>query len=786
MLADVDKLPHGPECEIHEIHVSDGTRSRVQYLVRRSIIDVIRDLVGNRALHGHFKYTPVKLYTSKRRGNRVYSEMWTANWWWDEQMKLRHKGAVTIVPLILATDQTMLSIMCGGQAAYPVYLTLGNINKHWRRKPSKRTMVLLGYLPVEAFEDVEDDDERRRMKADLIHRSMEKMLEPLKKASEEGVDMWCPDGRLRRVYPRIAAYLADWPEQNLMSCTSIGSCPVCSTKRAGRGDIDKQAPLRNREETLGVILSYFKTHDVRELQGLSLKPVWPWWGDLLHVNLATCITPDLLHQLYQGIFKSHLVRWLKYLVGADELDERFAAMPQAEGLKHFPKGISVVKQWTGRESKEMVAQVLPVFLGDVTPELTQLLRSIVDFIFHAHASSMTDTDLADMERDLELFHELKGLLVIRGFYESDSWFDLIPKLHMLSHYAHSIRALGTPDGYNTEAPEHLHIEYAKEPWRASNKVRPLEQMLKYIQQQEAIRMHCAHLNLHLGLGPADEDDTDNVPGEVETDGEGSVGEHEACRGAAHPRRHMGVNPTKRNVLIKDVEKEYGATDLRSAITKFLTNRLDVPEHDVMLSRSNQLNVWHRLYLHHQPLPFAPFEPPRRDVVRASPPTLGPRGRKKKPGVWDTALYLERPNRFGYRAGRVRAFFTLPGHLRHHYGGQLAYLEVFDAFDTAPSSFSRMHSTKPAFDSRNRRRTIVVPITEIVMACHLAPKFNLTGSEVKLNCHTDALAVSPNFWFNHYYSHHIFLLVQHWWRRRPGLLDRLAQHIRRAHVQITGL
>ncbi|KAG9106241.1 hypothetical protein FRC07_008895 [Ceratobasidium sp. 392] len=612
------------------------------------------------------------------------------------------------------------------------------------------------------------------MKADLVHRSMETMLEPLKVASEEGVEMWCPDGRQRRVYPRIAAYLADWPEQNLMSCTSIGSCLICSTKRAGRGDIDKQAPLRDREETLGVIQSYFQTRDLRKLQGLSLKPVWPWWGDLLHVNLATCITPDLLHQLYQGVFKTHLVRWLKHLVGADKLDECFAAMPQAEGLTHFPKGISVVKQWTGRESKEMVAQVLPVFLGDVTPELTQLLRSIVDFIFRAHASSMTDTDIADMERDLELFHELKGLLVIQGFYESDSRFDLIPKIHMLSHYAHSIRSLGTPDGYNTEAPEHLHIEYAKEPWRASNKVRPLEQMLRYIQRQEAIRMHCAHLNLYLGLGPADEDDTDDVPGEVELDGEARRGaaqsgdgerenegenegesEGEGARGDIDtegdvmelpepvaypsPRRHMGVNPTKRNVPIKDLEKQYGATDITSAITNFVTNRLNVPEHDVMLSRNHQLVVWHRLYLHHQPLPFAPFEPPRRDVVRASPPTLGPQGREKKPGVWDTALYLERPNRFDnsglndsdkhgiqrYRAGRVRAFFKLPGHLRDHYPGQLAYLEVFDAFDSAPSSFSRMHSTKPAFDSRGRRRTIVVPITEISNST-ATPTRSLTG------------------------------------------------------------
>lgn len=86
MLADVDKLPAGPKCEIHKIEVFDGTQLRMQYLVRCSIVNVIRNLVGNRALHGHFKYMPVKLYTSKQRGKCVYSEMWTADWWWNEQV----------------------------------------------------------------------------------------------------------------------------------------------------------------------------------------------------------------------------------------------------------------------------------------------------------------------------------------------------------------------------------------------------------------------------------------------------------------------------------------------------------------------------------------------------------------------------------------------------------------------------------------------------------------------------------------------------------------------------
>jgi hypothetical protein len=572
--------------------------------------------------------------------------------------------------------------MCGGQSAYPVYMTVANISKEWRRKSSEHTMVLLGYLPTDPFEDIEDDEERRRLKADLVHRCMEDMLAPLKEVWEDGVDMWCPDGRLRRVYPRIAAYLANWPEQNLHCCTSISGCPICATKQKGRGDWANPSDPRQRDETLGALRAYFMCNDVRELKELGLKPVWPWWGDLPDVDLHQSIPPDILHQLYQGIFKSHLAKWLKFLVGADVLDDRFAAMPRAEGLTHFPKGISVVKQWTGRESKEMLRQILPAVLGDLRPEEAQLARSLVDFIFRAHASSMTETDLAHLEYELDTFHKSKDVLIAKGYYQSSARFDRIAKLHALTHYVDSIREFGTPDGYSTEVPEHLHIEYAKVPWRASNKVKPLPQMLTYIQRQEAIRIQRAYMNRYLGRdqdggsgsGGEEAEETEETaavdsraeslllrgasdafddaegeedvvqPEEDDMDDEGGV-EGDLVESVAYPNphRHMAINPTKGNMAIKDVARKYQASELTSAITQFLVRRCGVSEHNVMLSPNNRLHVWHRLYLHHEPLPFAPFEPPRRDVVRASAPVLGPGGRVSKEGVWDTALYLERPN-----------------------------------------------------------------------------------------------------------------------------------------------
>jgi hypothetical protein len=267
---------------------------------------------------------------------------------------------------------------------------------------------------------------------------MERLLAPLHKASVNGIDIWCSDGRLHRVYPRIAAYTADWPKQNLQSCMSEGSCPVCTAEWKGRGGVDKEVELRDWEQMLGVLQEYFLHRSVAELKQLNLKPVWPWWGDIPGVNLATCFTLDMLHQLYQGVFKTHLLRWLKYILGMRTLDDRLVAMPIAQGMRHFTKGLTGVSQSTGRESKQLMAQIVPIVVGDLSPDVGRMVLALMNFMFRAHASSLMETDLAEMEADLKTFHRLKDRLVTNGVYESSKQFDGIPKLHMLRHYVHSV------------------------------------------------------------------------------------------------------------------------------------------------------------------------------------------------------------------------------------------------------------------------------------------------------------------------------------------------------------
>lgn len=329
----------------------------------------------------------------------------------------------TIVPIIIAVDETHRSAMCGGQVAYPVYITIGNIPKSIRRKVNRRATLLLGYLPVDHFTDVADPNERARLRHQLTHDAMAVLMEPLKRAAKEGVVMTCADGRQRRVYPTPAVFEGDWPEQCGIASADEGGCPVCEQVHDQRSHYPNLTPTRNPNDTLAALRAYLQNdRDPGELAALRLKPWWPWWASIPNFNFHASIMPDLLHQLYQGMIKTHAVKWTKHVLGVELLDRCFKAMPGAVGLRQFTRGISGLKatQWTGRESKEVAKQLLPIVAGQnpINSDFVSLIRSTLDFTFRAHQSQMTEGELDRLERGLAGFHLKKAALVAVGVYDS--------------------------------------------------------------------------------------------------------------------------------------------------------------------------------------------------------------------------------------------------------------------------------------------------------------------------------------------------------------------------------
>jgi len=58
-----------------------------------------------------------------------------------------------VVPVLLSSDRTQVTLF-GSKTAYPVYLTIGNLPKDIRRKPSHRGQILLAYLPTTKLKQV--------------------------------------------------------------------------------------------------------------------------------------------------------------------------------------------------------------------------------------------------------------------------------------------------------------------------------------------------------------------------------------------------------------------------------------------------------------------------------------------------------------------------------------------------------------------------------------------------------------------------------------------------------
>jgi hypothetical protein len=118
-------------------------------------------------------------------------------------------------------------------------------------------------------------------------------------------------------------------------------------------------------------------------------------------------------------------------------------------------------------------------------------------------------------------------------------------------------------------------------------------------------------------------------------------------------------------------------------------------------------------------------------------------------------------------------FRLPDNLRCFYPHPLAYIELFTPFNCKPDSSHSLHTCSPALHNNGHCSTAVIPISDIVLACHLAPDFSYTPKDVCLDHFIDLLAVGQRFFLNHYSSYFFFLLIRHWCRiaaRRSARLN----------------
>lgn len=507
-------------------------------IYHRNPIEAIKALWGDPALAKHLVYKPVKIFQGKTHieERRIYNEMWTGGLWNAVQVCIRIAPCSTakpllkevlpvggtLAPVIIASDKTRLTQFSGNKSAYPVYLTIGNLPKSLRRKPSARACVLIAYLSVDKPSDGLSKMALRVRNYELFHRSMATILEPLKAAGKPngpGVEMVGGDGAVRRVYPILSTYVADYPEQCLITCTKSGTCPRCRQKA---DELQESSPSEARKQgwTEGVIREAreaFRRGRRKSVHTTCMEcdvaggNYDPFWVGFPCVDIHRCISPDILHQLYQGVLK-HLIGWVQEVMGEDELDARIRCLPPACGVRHFKDGISKLAQVSGTERKHIARILLSCLVGKIDSEGIKACRSLLSFIHLAQYSSHDEETLRYLQEELDNWHKYRSYFIRKDIREDFN----IPKFHSLLHYIESIRWLGTTDNYNTEMFERLHIDFAKEGWKASNKRDHFPQMVKWLSRQEKIVSYDFYRSW---LDESESNDAGSTEEELQRDGE---------------------------------------------------------------------------------------------------------------------------------------------------------------------------------------------------------------------------------------------------------------------------
>ena len=251
-----------------------------------------------------------------------------------ESLESRQPGA-TVIPVIISSDKTQLTLF-RDKMAYPIYLTIGNILKDIRRKPSCRAQILLGYIPVTKLEHLSNKTARRRGLTSLFHVCMAHVLGPITSCGETGVAMMSGDGVWCRCHPIFTTFIGNYPEQILVTCTYNGRCPKCTVPPNQLGVFETFPPRVQSTMIDTYLLAESNVHDFHvACQKADMKPVeHPFWVRLPLTNVFLSITLDILHQMLQGMVK-HLIEWLIEVFGPAEINAQCRAMPPNHNIMLF-------------------------------------------------------------------------------------------------------------------------------------------------------------------------------------------------------------------------------------------------------------------------------------------------------------------------------------------------------------------------------------------------------------------------------------------------------------------
>lgn len=179
----------------------------------------------------------------------------------------------------------------------------------------------------------------------------------------------------------------------------------------------------------------------------------------------------------------------------------------------------------------------------------------------------------------------------------------------------TLHALGSADGYNTESPERLHIDFAKEAYRASNKRDYMEQMALWLQRHEAMWLRESYLiwiedrlsvvaaekNEENDEAAAEDDNGDNEENVIDDQHQHRLNVSTNKDFKRNLNYSLATRPPYQKTTVDKIVLKYGAIDFISTLSTFL--RKNFTGTTIIPSIHDRFDVYRQLVIK---LPHNPY------------------------------------------------------------------------------------------------------------------------------------------------------------------------------------
>lgn len=279
--------------------------------------------------------------------------------------------------------------------------------------------------------------------------------------------------------------------------------------------------------------------------------------------------------------------------------------------------------------------------------------------------------------------------------------------------------------------ERLHIDYAKEAYRAGNHKDITNNMAQWLVRLEKIEQHVLHVQWPEGKTPKANEDSP-------------------------PRLLLTKHPSAKAVPITTLTTMYHAPAFTTALQSYLTTlipSLSIERHEGAHAHIDTINshlcvipVWHRLRITNAPVQDVEGISDHSDTAHARPAHPARKGSMAVGERFDTVLVDKKGSAepagidgmyfilttasptlisllLGLRVAQLRVIFKLPEDAISRIFGQvpgpLVYVNWFSRPMSRPVANFNMYSiTRPA--NPNQRESAIISLSSICRSCHLFP------------------------------------------------------------------